>query len=50
MTGGGGLPAVFRSLADDAAEAGGKIGTSVSRFLDDTADRADASVTGEAER
>lgn len=43
MAGGGELGAAFRSLAEDAAQAGENIGKSVSRFYDDTAERADAS-------
>lgn len=44
MAGGGELAAVFRSLAEDAAQAGENIGKSMSRFFEDTAERADASV------
>ena len=45
MAGGGELSAAFRALAHDAAQAGEDIGKSMSRFFEDTADRADQSVT-----
>lgn len=44
MAGGGAISAVFRKLAQDVAQAGENIGKSISRFFEDTADRADDSV------
>lgn len=44
MAGGGAVSAVFRKLAQDVAQAGENIGKSISRFFEDTADRADDSV------
>lgn len=45
MAAGGAIAAAFRKLAADAAQAGENIGKSISRFFEDTADRADDSVT-----
>jgi len=44
MAGAGELSAAFRGLAEDAAQAGENIGKSMSRFFEDTAERADASI------
>lgn len=45
MADGGEIAAIFRGLANDAAQAGEDIGRSLERFYTDTAERADDSVT-----